>query len=117
MPSSVSKTVLAATGGVAAAFGSALCCAGPLIAVSLGLSGAGFAATFEPIRPYFIGVTVAGLGSGFFIVHREDQKACQPGKPCASPVVRRRMKLLLWIATILAIPLVTFPWWSAWILA
>lgn len=117
MPSPTSKTVFAAAGGIAAAFGSALCCAGPLIAVSLGLSGAGFAATFEPLRPYFIGATVAGLGSGFFITHREKQKACEPGRPCASPIVRRRMKLLLWIATILAIPLVTFPWWFAWLIA
>jgi len=117
MPSPTSKVVLAATGGIAAAFGSALCCAGPLIAVFFGLSGAGLAATFEPLRPYFVAATVAGLGSGFLVVHREDPKACEPGKPCATPAVRRRMKLLLWIATILAIPLVTFPWWSAWVLA
>lgn len=116
MLSSVSKTVVAAAGGVAAAFGSALCCAGPLIAVSLGLSSAGFAATFEPLRPYFIGATVASLGSGFFIVRREERKACEPGKPCAAPEARHRMKVLLWVATILSTPLVTFPWWSAWLL-
>lgn len=116
MPSSAGKTVLAASGGIAAAVGSALCCAGPLVAVFLGLSGAGFAATFEPLRPYFIGATVAGLGSGFFLLHREERRACEPGKPCASPAVRRRMKLLLWIATGLSIPLVTFPWWSGWVL-
>lgn len=116
MPSPTSKTVFAAAGGMAAAFGSALCCAGPLIAVLFGLSGAGFAATFEPLRPFFIAATVAGLGSGFFIVHREERKACEPGKPCASPVVRRRMKQLLWIATFIAIPFMTFPWWSGLVL-
>ena len=116
MPSPIGKTVFAATGGVAAAIGSALCCAEPLVAVFLGLSGAGLAATFQPLRPFFIAATVGGLGSGFFILHREERRACEPGAPCASPAIRRRMKQLLWIATVVAIPLVTFPWWSGLVL-
>lgn len=116
MATSTTKTVLAATGGIAAAVGSALCCAGPLVAVALGVSGAGLAATFEPLRPYFVAGTVAALGFGFVVLHREDRKACEPGTLCASPVARRRMKRALWIATIVAIPLVTFPWWSKFVL-
>ena len=117
MPSPIGKTLLSAGGGVAAAIGSALCCAGPLVAVSLGLSGAGLAATFEPFRPYFIAATALFLGVGFVVVRREDRKACEPGTLCASPTVRRRMKRSLWIATAIAVPLVTFPWWSKFILA
>ena len=112
MTTSVTKTVLAATGGVAAAAASTLCCAGPLVAVGLGLSGAGLAATFEPLRPYFVAGTVLALGFGFVVLHREEQLACEPGTLCASPVARRRMKWALWIATIVSIPLLTFPWWS-----
>ena len=112
MPSPVHKTVLAAAGGVAAAIGSALCCAGPLVAVFLGLSGAGLAATFAPLRVLFVVAALAGLGFGFYLLRREEQKACELGKPCASPVVRHRMKLVLWIATALAVPLLTFLWWS-----
>src|SRR2546422_545614 len=41
MTTSVTKTALAATGGVVAAVVSTLCCVGPLVAVALGLSGAG----------------------------------------------------------------------------
>src|SRR2546426_2397124 len=37
MTTSVTKTALAATGGVVAAVVSTLCCAGPLVAVALGL--------------------------------------------------------------------------------
>jgi mercuric ion transport protein len=85
------------------------------VAVSLGLSGAGLATTFEPLRPYFVGGTVVALGSGFWILRREEQRACEPGRLCASPVVRRRMKWLLWIATAIVIPLVTFPWWFAFV--
>lgn len=116
MPSPIGKTLLAAAGGVAAAIGSAVCCAGPLVAVFLGLSGAGLAATFEPLRPYFVGAATLSLVLGFVAVRREDRKACQPGQLCASPTVRRRMKRLLWIAAAIAIPLVTFPWWSRFLL-
>lgn len=116
MPTSVAKTVLAATGGVAAAVGSALCCVGPLVAVALGVSGAGLAATFEPLRPYFVAGTALALGSGFVVLRREDTRACEPGTLCASPVARRRMKWALWIATIVSIPLLTFPWWSKFVL-
>ena len=97
MTTSVTKTVLAATGGVVAAVVSTLCCAGPLVAVALGLSGAGLAATFEPLRPYFVAGTVLALA-------------------CASPIARRRMKWALWTATIVSIPLLTFPWWSRFLL-
>ena len=107
-----SKTTVASLTGVAAAVGSALCCAGPLVAVALGMSGAGFAATFEPWRPYFIGGTVLALGYGFRSLRREEAAACTPGTLCASPVARRRMKVLLWTATVLAVPLLSFPWWS-----
>ena len=37
----IGKTIFAAVGGVGAAFTSALCCAGPLLAVTAGISGAG----------------------------------------------------------------------------
>jgi mercuric ion transport protein len=110
------KTVLAATGGIVASIGSALCCAGPLVAVALGLSGAGLAATFEPLRPYFVGGTVGALGFGFVVAHQADRQACEPGSLCASPIARRRMKRALWIATFIAVPLITFPWWSRFVL-
>ncbi len=116
MTTSVTKTVLATTGGVAAAVASTLCCAGPLVAVALGLSGAGLAATFQPLRPYFVAGTVLALSFGFVVLRREERRACEPGTLCASPVARRRMKLALWVATIVSIPLLTFPWWSRFVL-
>ena len=112
MPTSTTKTTLAASGAIAAAVASTLCCAGPLVAVALGLSGAGLAATFEPLRPYFVAGTVLSLGFGFVVLNREERRACEPGTLCASPIARRRMRWALWIATIVATLLVTFPWWS-----
>ncbi len=116
MASPGGKAMLAAGASVAAAIGSVLCCAGPLVAVFLGVSGAGLAATFEPLRPYFVAGTGLSLGLGFVVLHREERRACEPGRFCASPVVRRRMRRALWIGTAIAIPLLTFPWWSRFVL-
>jgi mercuric ion transport protein len=112
----VGKAVLAVIGGVVAAFGSALCCAGPLIAVALGLSGAGLASTFTPLRPYFLVGTAVFLGFGLLMLRREERRACEPGVPCADAKVRRRMKRMLWVATGLAVVFATYPTWSGWVL-
>lgn len=106
------KPILAAAGGVTAALASALCCAGPLIAVLLGVSGAGLASTFEPLRPYFLFGTAVSLGGGFYWLRREERSACAPGQPCADPRVRRQMRVILWMATVLALVLAAFPFWS-----
>ena len=111
------KTRLAALGGVGAGIASALCCVGPLVAVAIGVSGAGLAATFEPLRPYFLGAAGLSLGAGFFWVSREEKQACEPGKPCASPEARRRMKRWLWIATAVGLVFGSFPWWSKLVLS
>lgn len=116
MPDATRKTYLAAGGGITAAVASALCCAGPLIAVSLGVSGAGMAARFEPLRPYFLAATAVLLASGFWMLRREEQRACEPGTLCASPVARRNMRIALWVATALAAIFATFPTWSLWFL-
>ena len=102
------RSALPALGGVLAALASSLCCAGPLVAVALGFSGAGLAATFDPLRPYFLAGTGLSLGLGFATVYREDRKACKPGSLCASPQARRRMKQWLWIGTAVAIPFPQF---------
>jgi len=117
MPSPAGKTVAAATGGSVAAVASALCCAGPLVAVFLGLSGAGLAVTFEPLRPYFVAGAALFLGLGYVAVQHEERKACEPGRPCASPEVRRRMKRWLGVATVLVVLFASFPWWSRFVLS
>ena len=106
------KGLATATAGVTAAIVSALCCAGPVVAVALGVSGAGLSSTFEPLRPYFLGSTALFLGGGFFLLHREEQHACDLDKMCASPKVRRRMKIMLWTATVIAVVFATFPSWQ-----
>src|SRR5205809_8124217 len=116
MTTSVTKTALAATGGVVAAVVSTLCCAGPLVAVALGLSGAGLAATFEPLRPYLVAGTMLALGFGFVVLRGEEKRACEPGTLCAPPIAPRWMQRTLWTATSVSLQLLTFPWWSKLVL-
>ena len=115
-PSTLTKTLFASVGGTGAAVASALCCVGPLLAVVAGVGGAGLAATFEPLRPYFIAATVLMLGGGWFMLDREERRACAPGSLCASPRARRLMRRSLWGATILSVPLLTFSWWLPFLL-
>ncbi|MEK6768685.1 MAG: mercuric transporter MerT family protein [Gemmatimonadota bacterium] len=112
----IRRPFAAAGGAVAAALGSALCCAGPLVAVALGVSGAGLTSTFEPARPYFVGATVFALAIGHWSLRKEERNACEPGKPCADPRTRRMMRWTVWLATVFAAVLATFPYWSRLVL-
>lgn len=102
---------LAVAGAVLAAFGAALCCVGPILFVTFGV-GAGLASTFEPLRPLFTALAVLGLGFGFYTVYARPEEACGPGEACERPRNRRRDKILLWGATVLAIALWSFNYWS-----
>ena len=105
-----------AAGAVGAAFASALCCAGPLIAVTLGVSGAGLASTFEPLRPYFLAGTGLLLVVGHVGLRREEARECELDTVCAKLGALRRGKLMLWIATGVALVFATYPTWSGWVL-
>ena len=108
---------LASMGAVFAAFGASLCCVGPLLFVTFGV-GAGLASTFEPLRPLFTVLTVLGLGIGFYTVYGRKPRAqaadacCAPGDACAVPRSRTREKAILWTATVLAVALWSFNYWS-----
>lgn len=100
---------------VGAASVSALCCAGPLISLVVGVSGGALAGALAPFRPLFLGITVVALGGGYLLAWREERKACDTGAACASPEVRRRTKILLGVSTLLAIVLASYPTWKKWL--
>lgn len=103
-----------AVGSTVAAFVASLCCLGPLVLGGVGL-GAVLVATFTPLRPYFLGVSVALLGLGFYFVYRKPKaaEACE-GEVCAidSPA-RRWAKPILWLATLAVAALALFPLYGA----
>lgn len=99
---------------IAAAFGSALCCAGPAVAAAMGVSAAGLA-SFLPLRPYLVFIAVGSLYCGFHLLDKEDRRACEPEAPCASDKVRHRMRIALWAATGSVVLFGTSPIWVRWV--
>ena len=111
-------SLLTAIGAVGSAFASALCCAGPIVYVTLGV-GAGLAGTFEPLRPWFLAGAVLLLAFAFRTVYGRSAEACVADGACESEEearrALRRRKIGLWVATALVLVFATFPAWSAWL--
>lgn len=101
-------------GGLAAVLAST-CCLGPLVLVTLGVSGAwiGDLTVLEPYRPIFI---AAALVSLFFAWRRiwRPAAACAPGEVCAVPIVRRAYRLLFGVVVVLVLIALGFPYLAPW---
>jgi mercuric ion transport protein len=108
---------LALLGAVGAAFGASLCCIGPILFVTVGV-GAGLGSSFGPLRPLLTVLGVVALGIGFYTVYgrRTQPAGCSPGEACAVPATRRRNQVILWTATVLAVVLWSFSYWSTLLL-
>lgn len=83
------------------------CCALPLLLMALGVGGAGFASALAPFRPYMIGITFFLLGIAFYTVYG-CKKTCE-GDPSCDVKKIRRTKIMLWVATGLALLFLTGP--------
>lgn len=105
-----------ATGGVLGAILASSCCIGPLVLVSLGVSGAwiGNLTALEPLKPYFLTATALLLGLGFWQAYFRKKPACEEGSYCARPQSGLVTKFALWIATILVALAATIDWWAPW---
>lgn len=75
--------------GVLAALLASACCLGPLVLITLGLSGAwiGNLTALEPYRPIFLGVALAALFFAWRRIFRRT-RACAPDDACAMPQVQ-----------------------------
>lgn len=106
--------LLALLGAVGAAFAASLCCIGPILFVTVGV-GAGLGSSFAPLRPILTLLAVAALGIGFYMVYGRTAPPvdCASRGACAVPGNRRRNKVILWVATVLAAVLWSFNYWSA----
>lgn len=107
--SSNGKLPLAA--GALSAVLASTCCLGPLVLVSLGVSGAwiGSLTALEPYRPGFIAGAVLALALAYRRIFRP-AAACRPGDACALPRVRAAYRALFWaVAALVGVALV-FPY-------
>jgi mercuric ion transport protein len=97
-------------GGLAAILAST-CCLGPLVLVTLGVSGAwiGNLSALEPYRPIFISVALLAL---YFAGRRifRPSRVCEPGEVCAIPEVQLTYKIIFWIVAALVVIALGFPY-------
>ena len=96
MSMSNSGRVPLAAGGIAALLASA-CCLGPLVLITLGISGA------------WIGNLVALEPYAWRRVFRPPQK-CAPAEVCAVPRVRAAYKVAFWVVSVLVLIGLVFPY-------
>lgn len=103
-----------ATGGVAGAILSSICCLGPLVLLSLGVSGAwiGSLTALEPYKPIFATIALVFIGLGFRQVYFRPRTVCEHGSYCARPQSALITKIALWSATVLVIASLTLNWWA-----
>lgn len=102
---------LAAVGGILAALGASSCCILPLVLFSLGVSGAwiGNLTALARYQPFFIAAAVAFLGFGFWRAYHRPA-ACSDESSCARPGSSRVARIGLWVAAVLILAAVTFPY-------
>lgn len=102
------------TGGLVAILAST-CCLGPLVLLTLGVSGAWISqlTLLEPYQPLFISAAIVAL---FFAYRRIWRPAtdCAPGQVCELPSANRSYKLIFWIVVGLVILALGFPLIAPW---
>jgi mercuric ion transport protein len=102
-------------GGLLAAVGAGMCCAGPLVLLMLGISGSWISTltAFDPFRPYFIAVVICLFIWAGWQVHRPIEQ-CPEGSICAIPEQRKRYQRMYWVVLSASIILVMSPYWILW---
>jgi len=101
---------LMAAGSLLGALVASSCCLLPLVLFGLGVSGAwiGSLTRLAPYQPFFIAVTIACLGYGYWLVYRSSKVVCAGGEACARPLSNRLVQLGLIVATVLVIAAIGF---------
>jgi mercuric ion transport protein len=101
-------------GAIGAAVAASTCCVGPVVLAGFGIGAVSAAQRIAPLRPYFLALTAIFLGLGFYFAYRRPgQAAGCDGAECEKPGAARWGRPLLWIATVLILALVTFPYYYA----
>ncbi len=108
-----SRKILLSAGGILTALASASCCVVPFALFLAGVSGAwiGGLTVLKPYQPLFIGLTIAFLGGGYYAVYRKPKAVdCVEDSFCARSLSDRIAKIGLWVATVLVVVALGFPY-------
>jgi len=111
MANQTPKTLASTITATLAALGASLCCIGPVVLLSLGIGGSWMSSVriLEPYRPIFIIITAIFLLLAFRKLYLLPAK-CSDADSCSSSL--RKQRTLFWIISVLAIALVTFPYYG-----
>ncbi len=103
-----------AAGGALGAFLASACCVGPLVLLTLGISGAwiGSLTALEPYKPIFAVIALGFIAAGFRQVYFRKPVVCEPGSYCARPSSARITKTALWVSLVLVLSALTIDWWA-----
>jgi len=104
-------------GSIVAGIAASTCCLGPLVLLTLGVSGSwiGSLSAMEPYRPLFIGITLIFLGLAFHKLYRVPQ-VCAADKPCAQPGNLHKQRIIFWLISIFVLGVMSFPWYGPYLL-
>ena len=99
-------------GAILTAIAASACCVVPLILLGLGVGGAWASSLrfLEPVRPFFITLTLGFLGFAFYRAYRAPADACSTDGHCATTRPPRAARATLWIITPLILGLLAFPY-------
>ena len=106
---------IAGIGALISAVFASICCVGPIVLVGLGLGGAGLAVGLAKYRPIFLVLTPLFLGAAFYLTYRKKEVQCEDGT-CKLQSGSKTMKTGLWIITVFAVGIASFPHWSPYLL-
>jgi mercuric ion transport protein len=106
--------------GILAAGAASICCIVPVLAILGGIGGVASTFTWlEPLRPYFIGLSVIALGTAFYQAYKpknEIECDCEPAGSSGGTDEKPKFinsKKFLWIILFLSIVLYSFPYYSS----
>jgi mercuric ion transport protein len=100
-------------GGALAAIVASVCCLGPFVLVTVGISGAWISnlAAFEPYRPYAIAVALVCMVLAYRKIYATPApEACEPRTLCAVPQTRRIYKMMFWVVSAMVLIAMGFPY-------
>ena len=109
-PSSKGSLIASVIAGITAS----ACCLGPLVLLTLGISGSWISnlTALEPYRPIFIGITLLFLGLAFRKLYLVPQR-CAVDTPCAQSAPLRKQRIIFWLVAIVVVLMVAFPWYGS----
>lgn len=106
------------TGGLLTGIAASVCCVGPFLLLTLGVSGAwiGNLSAMTSFRPYLIGITLVLLGFAFRKLYLLPRR-CAPAAQCATPQGLKTQRRYFWLVSLFVLVMIGFPYYGPYLFA